>query len=144
MKGSAPMRQMVKKVRPRTTKTRLSPSPSPRMSPTSSHRELTRHRHHLNIALFTINTHHPDIFITTQLSHQRKASKSVAPFSQQRDFPFASPPVVAVAETLSCPSQAKPPSSSFACAFSHVRIWWLRTVMASVTRAFHLTPPYPY
>src|SRR6267154_3667340 len=82
--------------------------------------------------------------ITTQWLHQRKASKSVAPFAQQRDFPFASPPVVAVAETLSCPSQAKPPSSSFACAFSHVRIWWPRTVVASATRAFHLTPRYPH
>jgi hypothetical protein len=110
-------------------------SPQPKLSPSFS-----SHGHHrLNIASFTINTHHPDIFITTQWLHQRKASRSVAPFAQQLDFLFASPPVVAVAETLSYPSQANPPSSSFACAFSHVRIWWLRTVMDSATRAFHVT-----
>lgn len=71
--------------------------------------------------------------------HQRKASRSVVPFALLRDFPFAFLPVVAVAETLSCLTQASLPSSSFACAFSRVKIWWPRIVVASVIRALHFT-----
>ncbi|KAH9990735.1 hypothetical protein BJV77DRAFT_963266 [Russula vinacea] len=42
---------------------------------------------------------------------------------------FVAPSGRGVAETLSCLTQARLPSSSFACAFSCVKIWWPRIIM---------------